>query len=191
MNDSLSARTIALLGALLALIFVFLVVETFAFSALFGNFTPAALTIPLALAISLTGEKWRMFVGGTLLGLASFILAVMIANPVFLNPLVSILPRTVIGVVAYLVFALFKKIFANAKSDFLSEVLPCSLGGIFGVLTNTVLVITMMWVFDSAAISAVFTTILSINFVAEVVSAAVLVPVFAMVINRVEGSGRL
>ena len=189
MNRSLSARTIAFLGVMLALIFVFLLIETYVFSAFFGNFTPAALTIPLALAVSVTGKKWRMFVGGTLLGVASFILAIMIANPVFLNPLVSILPRIVIGVVAYFVTFLFKKIFANSKSVFLSEVLPYSIGGVFGVLTNTVLVITMMWLFNAAALSAVFTTILSINFVAEVICGAIFVPIFAKVINSVEKVG--
>ena len=180
--NNFKARTVAFLGVMLALVFVFLLIETFAFSALMGNFTPAALTLPLAIALSVTGKKYNMFVGGTLLGIASFILAIIIANPIFLNPLISILPRIFIGIVAYFVYKLCSKIFAGAKSEFIKSVIPFSVAGAFGVLTNTVLVISMMTVFASASLAAVLTTILSINFVAEIIASIVLVPVFAQVI---------
>ena len=188
MNKSVG-RTIAFLGVMFALVFVFLMIETFAFSALFGNFTPAALTLPLAAAISVTGKKWRMAVGGTLLGFSSFFLAIIIANPIFLNPLISILPRVFIGLIAYLICAFFKWIFRNSNNFFLTGILPYSFAGAFAVLTNTVLVITMLTVFNEASLAAVLATILSVNFVAELVSGIILTPVFARVINTVEGRG--
>ena len=181
-----SGKTIALLGVLFALVFVFLMIETFAFSALFGNFTPAALTLPLAAAISVTGKKWRMFVGGTLLGLSSFFLALIISNVVFMNPLISILPRIIIGVVAYGVCALFKWIFRNSTKKFLTDILPYAIAGAFCVLSNTVLVISMMAIFLYAELAAVFATIMSINFVAEIIAGIVLTPVFANVIKKIE-----
>ena len=187
MNNS-RARTIAFLGVTFALVFVFLMVETFALSALLGNLTPAALTLPLAAAISVTGKRWRMFVGGTLLGLSSFFLAIIISNPIFLNPLISILPRLLTGVVAYFVALLFKTIFKN-KNLFWSEIFPNAIAGAFFVLTNTVLVITMLTIFNEATLAAVLATILSINFVAEIVSGIILTPVFARVINLVERRG--
>lgn len=180
------ARTIALLGVLFALVFVFLMIETYAFSAFFGNFTPAALTLPLAAAISVTGKKWRSLVGGALLGLSSFFLAILISNVIFLNPLISILPRIFIGVIAYLVAALVKKITAGSGNKFLTDVLPYSIGGAFCVLSNTVLVISMLSIFDYASLAAVFTTIISINFIAEIVAGIVLTPIFAGVINKIE-----
>lgn len=185
MNNS-SGRTIALLGVTFALVFVFLMVETFAFSALFGNFTPAALTLPLAAAISVTGKKWRMAVGGTLLGLSSFFLAIIIANPIFLNPLISIFPRIIIGVVAYLVCAGIKFLFKNSSNVFLTGILPYSFAGAFCVLSNTVLVISMLTLFNEATLAAVLATILSINFVAEMIGGIVLTPIFANVINVIE-----
>ena len=189
MNKRSVARDVAFLGVMLALVFVFLLVETFLFNALFGNFTPAALTIPLAIAVSVTGDKRNMFIGGTLLGVSSFVLAILIANPVFLNPLVSIAPRVFIGITAYFVCLLFKKLFKNAKSGFLRNVLPYSFAGVAGVLTNTVLVVTMVWVFTSSTLAEVIATILLVNFVSELVSAAVLVPVFSRTIERFLGRG--
>ena len=186
MEKTLSAKTVAFLGVMLALIFVVLLIETYLFSALFGNFTPAALTIPLAISVAITGKKWRMFVGGTLLGVASFILAIIIANPIFLNPLISILPRVFIGIVSYFVCVLFKKIFGNSKNKFVSNVLPYSIAGIFGTITNTLLVIPMMFLFHYTSIAAVLTTVMLVNFVSEVISAALLVPVFVKTINMID-----
>ena len=181
-----SGKTIALLGVLFALVFVFLMIETYAFSALFGNFTPAALTLPLAAAISVTGKKWRMFVGGTLLGLSSFFLAIIISNVIFINPLISILPRILIGIVAFGMCALFKRMFRDSQNKFLTDILPYSVAGAFCVISNTVLVISMMSVFLYAELAAVFATVMSINFVAELLAGIILTPIFANVINRIE-----
>ena len=183
---SISSRKIAFYGVLSALMFVFLLIETYLFTAFFGNFTPAILTLPLAVALSLFLGKKGMFIGGTIFGCCSFILAMIIGNVVFLNPLVSILPRLFIGVVAYLIFALAKALTKKSKNDFIVNVLPFALAGAFGILTNSVLTIFMMWVFNATALAAVFTVILSINFLAEIIGAVVLVPVYSKVLKRIE-----
>jgi uncharacterized membrane protein len=96
-----SSKRIAFYGVLSALMFVFLLIETYLFTAFFGNFTPAILTLPFAVALSLFNGKRGMWLGGTIFGCCSFFLAICIGNPIFLNPLISILPRIFIGVVAY------------------------------------------------------------------------------------------
>ncbi|MBQ2908427.1 MAG: hypothetical protein IJE56_00565 [Clostridia bacterium] len=189
MNKRSNAKTVAFLGVMFALIFVFLLVETYVFSAFFGAFTPCALTLPLAIALSLSGSKKPMVIGGTLLGCASFLLAIFISNPIFINPLISILPRLFIGVVAYGVYFLLKKACASSKNTFVKEILPCAVAGVFGTLSNSVCTIFMMWVFSAAELAAVFTTIISINFVAEVVASAVLVPIYVRVINKIVKKG--
>lgn len=181
-----SSRKIAFYGVLSALMFVFLLIETYVFTAFFGNFTPAILTLPFAVALSLFMGAKRSWLGGTIFGCCSFVLAIIIGNFVFLNPLVSILPRIFIGIVAYFVFLLFKKLFKNSKSIAWNFVVPCSIAGAFGILTNTVCTLFMMWVFNAAAIVAIFTVILSINFVAEIIGAIILVPVYAKVLKRIE-----
>lgn len=179
------ARRIAFYGVLSALMFVFLLTETYAFSFLFGQFTPAILTLPLAVGISMFDGKKTMFVGGTIFGACSFVLSFFIGFTVFMNPLVSILPRVFIGVVAYLVFFLLSKLTKNAKSVFVRETIPLSVAGAFGILTNTVCTITMMWLFNASDIAAVFTTIMSVNFVAELIGGIVLVPLYVGVLKRI------
>ena len=179
-----SAKKIAFYGVMAGLMFVFLLIETFIFSALFGNFTPAILTLPLAVALSLFNGKKGMLIGGTIFGCCSFFLAICISNVIFLNPLVSILPRVFIGITAFGVYFLANKLLKNATSEFVREILPCSLAGVFGILTNTVCTIFMMWVFNSAELAIVLTLIISVNFIAEVIGAAVLAPIYVRVFKR-------
>ena len=181
-----SSKKIAFYGVMAGLMFVFLLIETYLFSALFGNFTPAILTLPLAVALSLFNGKKGMWIGGTIFGCCSFFLAVIISNVIFLNPLVSILPRIFIGVTSYLVYWGCSSLFKSAKSEFVKDVLPCALAGVFGILTNTVCTIFMMWVFNAAAIAMVFTVIISINFVAEVIGAAILAPIYVRLFKKVQ-----
>ena len=56
----------------------------------------------------------------------------------------------------------------------------------FGILTNTVCTIVMLWVFSYSALAAVFTTIISINFVGEIVGAIILVPIYSKVLKRID-----
>ena len=181
-----TGRKIAFYGVISALMFVFLLIETYLLTIAFGALTPAILTLPFAVALSLFMGKKGMFIGGTIFGCCSFFLAIIIANPVFINPLISILPRIFIGVIAYLVYALVKKLTKNAKNSFVSDVLPCSIGGAFGILTNTVCTIFMLWVFDKSGLSAVFSTIMSINFLGEIIGAIVLVPIYYKVLKRIQ-----
>lgn len=183
MNNS-SSKKIALYGVVSALMFVFLLVETYVFTWLLGSFTPAILTLPFAVALSISSKKRGMISGGLIFGCCSFFLAVIIANPVFINPLVSILPRIFIGVVAYFVYLLVSKLCTSSNKPFVKEVLPLSIAGAFGILTNTVLTIFMMWVFKATGLEAVLTVILSINFLAEIVGAIILVPVYSKVLKR-------
>ena len=176
-----NAKNVAFYGVMSALMFVFLLIETYVFSAFFGNFTPAILTLPLAVSLSLFNGKKGLWIGGTIFGCCSFFLAICISNVIFLNPLVSILPRIFIGVLAYFVYYFVSKLFKNSNNTFLKDVLPCSVAGAVGILTNTVCTIFMMWVFNSAEIALVFTTIISINFLAEIIGACVLTPIYVKV----------
>ena len=181
-----TGKKIAFYGVISALMFVFLLIETYLLTLAFGALTPAILTLPFAVALSLFLGKKGMFAGGTIFGCCSFFLALIIANPVFINPLISILPRIIIGVVAYLVFALISKLTKNSKSAFVKEVLPYSIGGAFGILTNTVCTIFMLWVFDQSSLAAVFTTIMSVNFLGEIIGAIILVPIYSKILKRID-----
>ena len=177
-------KKIAYLGVMLALVFVLLTLETYVFIYLIKP-SPAFLSIPLAIAICLRGKKSDMFVGGTILGLCSFILSFIVGYAAFYNPLISVLPRVLIGVVVYYVNKFFTFVCKNAKSSFVREILPLSISGAIGVLTNTILVISMLVIFDFSGLSAVFATIMSFNFTIEFISGIILVPIIVKVLRRV------
>ena len=178
------AHNIAYFGVMTALVFVVLALETYVFIA-FINPSPAFLTIPLAIALCLRGRKSDMFVGGTILGVCSFILSFIVGLAAFYNPLISVLPRVFIGIVAYYTGMGFTKLFRNSNSKIVREYLPLSIAGMAGVLTNTVLVISMLALFDFSGITAVLTTILSFNFLIEFICGAILVPVLVLAIKKV------
>ena len=69
---------------------------------------------------------------GTIFGVFSFLRA---TNPIFKNPLVAIFPRIWIGVVAYYAYVLGRRLSG--------EGVGLILAGIFGTLTNTVLVLSL------------------------------------------------
>ena len=184
--NNLTGRKIAFYGVISALMFVFLLIETYLLTPAFGALTPAILTLPFAAALSLFLGKKGMLIGGTIFGCCSFFLALLIGNPVFINPLISILPRIMIGVVAYLVFSLVSKLTEKSSNAFLKDVLPYSIGGAFGILANTVCTIFMLWVFDKSSLAAVFTTIMSINFLGEIIGAIILVPIYSKILKRID-----
>ncbi|MFZ7121641.1 MAG: ECF transporter S component [Eubacteriaceae bacterium] len=97
----------------------------------------------------------------------------------FINPLVSVLPRIFIGVIASFVFKLFgRKLRVNA-------IFSSSIAGGAGILTNTFLVILMLYLvngqvmveaFGMGFIGALITLFLS-NGIIELLSAIIVVPI--------------
>jgi uncharacterized membrane protein len=81
----------------------------------------------------------------------------------FRNPLVSILPRIFIGVVAYFVYAWLRR---------RNEILALAVAGIAGTLTNTILVVLALLVFGLVPLAAVPAVIPQA--IAELVIAAII-----------------
>lgn len=91
--------------------------------------------IPAILGGVLEGPIVGIFVGG-IFGFSSFYMATTIwPNPFFSDPLVAILPRLFIGLIAYLVYIATKKI---------NNSLALVLAGIMGSFTNTIFVLGMI-----------------------------------------------
>lgn len=127
------------------------------------------------------------FIMGTSFGIVSLIHAltrpVTILDPLFINPLVSVLPRMFIGVVSYYVFTgisrLFKKqAFKNTVSTFI--------GGAAGSLTNTGLVFLMLYLVYAkevvekigASVGAIFIAVFTTNAIPEaIISGLITMPV--------------
>lgn len=113
-----------------------------------------------------------------------------LAPLVFVNPLVSVLPRIVIGLVAGWTFIILFKFFKHLLSSMV-------IASILGALTNTILVLGFIYIFYHTpevaklygvnvsnlfkALSAIFVT----NGLAEMVLAAIIAPMIAMPLRKI------
>lgn len=145
MNRNTKTSKLTFLGVMLALTIVFV-----ALTALPTTSASMALLIflPTIITSIIHGPKSGALMG-FLAGFTTLIRALVApASPLdylFLNPLVAILPRIFIGVVPYYVFNLFMKLIKSKSISLL-------IAGVSGALTNTALVILMLYVIYSEEI---------------------------------------
>ncbi|MFZ5632017.1 MAG: ECF transporter S component [Bacillota bacterium] len=135
-----------------------------------GNAT--IMHVPAILGGVLEGPVVGILVGA-IFGIFSFLNA---DNPLFADPLVSVLPRLFIGLVAYLVFAALRRV---------NLYLAWGAAGLFGTLTNTTLVLSMA-VFRGYIPPAVIVTIIP-QAIAEMIIAIVLTIAIARGVNLFQG----
>jgi len=126
------------MGVMLALTIVFValtVIPTTSASMALLIFLPTIITSIIQ------GPKYGA-VMGSLTGFVTLLRALIYpASPLdylFLNPLVAILPRVFIGIIPYFVFKVFKNLVKNNTVSLL-------IAGVSGALTNTSLVILMLY----------------------------------------------
>ena len=124
------------------------------------------------------------------MGVCSCIFCLIFASMfiVYANPLISVLPRFFIGITAYWTYFGLSKLFRKAKHKFLREILPASLAGLLGSLTNTILYLLAVNIWTGNAMGA-FTQLIevavTIYFPIELVACIVLVPIYTTVLKKV------
>lgn len=175
-----AAHSIAFIGVMTALMFVVLTLETYVFI-YFIKPSPAFLSIPLFISLSMYGDRKQAWIGGTIFGCCSFLLAFIVGYEVFYNPLISILPRTLAGVAGYWILYGLTRLTKGKYKDVVR-------GGAAAltVLLHTVLVLGSMQIFvpGGAFIDTVWQTIIGVNFLSEVVCAALLTPILVRVMKK-------
>jgi uncharacterized membrane protein len=174
------AHTVAFIGIMTALMAVVLSLETYVFI-YFIKPSPAFLSIPLFIALSMYGDWKRSFIGGTIFGVCSFVLSFMVGYTVFYNPLISVLPRTIAGVAGcFILHGL--TILTKGKSKDIVRGAAAALT----VLLHTVLVLGAMELFSAggAFFDTVWQTIIGVNFISEFICAIVLTPVLIRVMKK-------
>jgi uncharacterized membrane protein len=145
MNRNTKTSKLTFLGVMLALTIVFV-----ALTALPTTSASMALLIflPTIITSIIHGPKLGALMG-FLAGFVTLIRALVAPSSpldyLFLNPLVAILPRIFIGVVPYFVFKLLNKLIKSNSVSLL-------IAGVSGALTNTTLVILMLYVVYSKEI---------------------------------------
>jgi uncharacterized membrane protein len=167
----LSVRQIVVAG-LMGAIAILLGATRLGFIGPFPPLLPVSATImhvPAIIAGVLEGPVVGLIVG-LIFGAFSWLQAPTEAPPVnlwFSNPLVSILPRLFIGVLAVYAYRALRKT---------NEIVALAVAGIVGTLTNTILVIGMLIVLGYVPAAVIIPAVLP-NAIAEIVVAAILVVV--------------
>ncbi|MGI6123980.1 MAG: ECF transporter S component [Acetivibrionales bacterium] len=126
---------------------------------------------------------------GTSLGIISLIHALTrpmtILDPLFMNPLISVLPRMFIGVISYYVYRAINMLF---KKQSLKNTVSTFIGGMAGSLTNTALVFLMLYLIYAkevveglgASFGVIIFTVFTTNAIAEaLISGIITMPVAA------------
>lgn len=175
-----AAHTVAFIGVMTALMAVVLTLETYVFI-YFIKPSPAFLSIPLFIALSMYGDWKKSFVGGTIFGVCSFVLSFIVGYTVFFNPLISVLPRTLAGVGGYFILHGLTILFKGKSKDVVRAIAAgCT------VVLHTVLVLGSMEVFVSggAFFDTVWQTIIGVNFISEFVCAILLTPILVRIMKK-------
>ena len=189
MRKNSSARTIALLGVMSAVLVVVLFLESSIYK--FFSYTPPAfLSLGILMTLCLSWDLKHSFLFSVVFGAASLLCAVYIGNPYFVLPWISILPRLFVGPVAHGVFTLVKKYTAKSKKQSIRTSLPLAVGAGAGILTNTVLVISCLSIFfpasvkDGLSVADWIKACIGVNFPIELVCAIILTPILAVAIKK-------
>lgn len=191
MNIKSKTLELTILGIFSALIIIMVYTPIGMIS--FGVVSATTIHIPVIIGAVVLGVKYGLILGGVM-GVASLIRAatapVTVLDPLFVNPLVSVLPRILIGLVAALVYLLVMKIFKNKNT---AVPFASGVAALFGTLTNTVFVLGFLALFYGDKIQAttvgqsvkmIFATIVGTNGLIEIASAIILtVPVATALIK--------
>ncbi|GCF95182.1 membrane protein [Enterococcus florum] len=183
MNTKNKAFRLTIRGILTALIILQVMVPFLGYIPLgITDLTIIHITVIIA-AITL-GTKDGMFIG-LVWGIFTVIRAFTsptspLDTLVFTNPIISVVPRILVGLVAGLIFGW---IYKHKKNLTLSVILSA----VAGTLTNTILVLSLMGILytkpvaaaygvDPSALLGVLGTIVATNGVTEVIGAAIITP---------------
>jgi uncharacterized membrane protein len=152
-----------------------------------GIFSITTIHIPVLIGSIALGPLGGLVLGTTW-GITSYLYALSLGTleaAIFLNPLVSIAPRILVGLsVSYLSIGL-----SHIK---IKDVLKYSILASAGTLINTILVLSAIFTFESAglisfnqAVGTIITIIISSNALLELFAAIVLVPSVILALKKV------
>ena len=153
-----------------------------------GVISITTIHISTILGACILGPKYGMVLGGAW-GALCIIKAFqepIPGNIPFQNPMISLVPRIIVGLVAGVVF------YALLKTK-LKKPISLGIAAISATLTNTVLVLTALTLFNgfesitagvTTALETIFSVLISLNGVIEIIAAVILVPTLYMATEK-------
>lgn len=190
-KNKLSIKEITLLAVFTAIIMLQTFVPYLGYIR-FGLVDFTIIHVTVIIGACVLGWQQGAFLGGVW-GISSMAYAYAtpgVLNPLFYNPLISVVPRIFVGLVAGFIF--------SALKNKINETKILGAVGIVGTLTNTILVLSAMYIFGydflfkalnatPSATDPVLTFILSLittNTLFEIAIAAIIVPAVVTPIRR-------
>ena len=178
-----NTKTIALYATLGALIFVAMTMDR--------AFTPylplsaAFITLTVTYTFALVRPSLLVsFVSGLIFGFSSCITAVFFGKTSVINPLISVLPRAVLGFVLFGTYVLMRGILKRSK-PITRESLSIGVAAAITTATNTVLFLFALVLFgEGNSIDSVFKVTILANAIPELVITTVLVPLVTLGVRR-------
>ena len=139
----------------------------------------AVITLSVAFACALINPSLKNgIIVGFIFGFSSFIASFIFGGGSliygFANPLISILPRIIVGIVVYLVFS---GVYALLKKAFGKGMIPAiSIACVVGALVNTITVLFMIWLFKTLQGMDVLLVLFVTNAIPELIVPSLIVP---------------
>lgn len=178
-----TAKEVVWYATVCALIFVARILDHMLQGLLTIN--PAVITQTIAYVCILVRPTFINALGtGAAFGIMSLLTSVIYPTDTtqyFVNPLVSVLPRIMVGAAMWSVYRLIRKIGKKA------EIPAISVSCVIATIVNTFLVMTMLFVFMSRNEDLVYIAFLlraSVNFFLEVSIPAVITPAIALGVRK-------
>lgn len=172
-RQKISTFEITLFAAFTAIIFIL------AFTPLglipVGAITMTTLHIPVIVGGIVLGVKFGTLLGG-IMGVATLLKALLMpglpTDALFLNPVVSVIPRLILGFAAAGAYALL----AGFTKGYTAKTLPIIVSAIIGTMTNTALVLGALAIIypEQSGAAGLFIIVFTSNFPLEVITAIVL-----------------
>ena len=150
-------KSITFTGILIALMFAF--AWTILGFIPLGFVSPTTVFLPVAVGICCIEKKGYGIALGIAFGICSWIRSfapASVLDPYFQNPLVSVLPRALMGVVVVFIYALIKK---AVKNSIVRGVIVGALVPLF----NTIFTMTMLLIFHYTDITALLADTMSVT----------------------------
>lgn len=175
---------IALLGIMLATTLVAMTLDRTLSVVLPIGIAWFCLTVSLCFAF-MKRIWWVAVLAGLFFGLSSLITAPIGGKEVFLNPLISVLPRLIAMTMAYLAYILVLFLTRKLENQKKAQYIALTIGTFIGVCTNTATVFTaLVWWGGSNSIVELFKALVWTNIVPELVIATSSVPPIVLRVRK-------
>lgn len=183
-------RDLVLIAIFSALIIIMTIIPFFGYIS-YGPIEITTLHIVVIVGGVCLGWKCGAIIGGVW-GITCIIRAAALAASshvfeIFMNPFVSLVPRILVGIVAALVFGLFKNKFK------VNGVVSAGIAAACGTFTNTLLVLSAMYIFSNMIkgyadifelFKKIWFTLIGVNGLIELCAAIIIVPVIYTALSK-------